>query len=126
MDLADFAVTQFFFEAEDYLRLVDQLSARGMEKPVVPGIMPITSLGSVPRMAQMGAAVPAGMIERLEAAGSAEAVRQAGIEMATELCEKLLAEGAPGLHFYTLNRSVATREIYASLGLPTVTSRPVG
>jgi methylenetetrahydrofolate reductase (NADPH) len=121
MELADFAVTQFFFEAEDYLRLVEQLSARGMDKPVVPGIMPVTNLASVPRMAQMGAAVPARVVDRLEAAGSDEAVRRTGTELATELCEKLLAEGAPGLHFYTLNRSVATREIYASLGLPTAT-----
>src|ERR1700730_9245124 len=117
MELADFAVTQFFFELDDYLRLVDELSARGMEKPLVPGIMPVTNLASVPRMAQVGAAVPPRMVERLETAGSDDAVRRAGIEMATELCEKLLAEGAPGLHFYTLNRSLATREIYASLGL---------
>jgi methylenetetrahydrofolate reductase (NADPH) len=119
MALADFAVTQFFFDVEDYLRLVDQLSAAGMDKPVVPGIMPVTNLGSIPRMAEMGAAVPARMVERLERAGSDEDVRRTGIELATELCEKLLAQGAPGLHFYTLNRSVATREIHASLGLPT-------
>jgi methylenetetrahydrofolate reductase (NADPH) len=118
MALADFAVTQFFFEIDDYLVLIDQLSARGMEKPVIPGIMPVTNLASIPRMAQMGGAVPHHMVERLEAAGSDEAVRRTGIELATELCEKLLAEGAPGLHFYTLNRSLATREIYASLGLP--------
>lgn len=119
MALADFAITQFFFDVEDYLRLVDQLSAQGMDKPVVPGIMPVTNMASIPRMAEMGAAVPAHMVERLERAGSDEDVRSTGIELATELCEKLLAEGAPGLHFYTLNRSVATREIYASLGLPT-------
>jgi methylenetetrahydrofolate reductase (NADPH) len=122
---ADFAVTQFFFEIEHYLALVEQVSSRGVDKPIVPGIMPVTTLASVPRMAQMGAAVPPALIERLEAAaeracedGRDEAVRQAGIEAATELCEKLLVEGAPGLHFYTLNRSVATRQIYASLGLP--------
>jgi methylenetetrahydrofolate reductase (NADPH) len=118
--LADFAVTQFFFEIGDYLALVEQVAARGIDKPIVPGIMPITSLASIPRMAQMGAAVPADLVARLEQAGRSsgdEGVRQAGIEAATELCEKLLAEGAPGLHFYTLNRSLATRQIYASLGL---------
>ena len=121
MKAADFAVTQFFFEADDYFRLVDQVAALGMDKPIVPGIMPVTNLASIPRMAQMGAAVPPGMAARLEAAGSDEEVRRAGIELATELCADLLAGGAPGLHFYTLNRSVATREIYASLGLPTAT-----
>ena len=119
---ADFAVTQFFFEAEEYLRLMDDLSARHVDKPVLPGIMPVTSLKSVPRMATMGAAVPAWAVGRLERAadqGGDEAVRRAGVAMATELCERLLAEGAPGLHFYTLNRSSATREIYAALGLAT-------
>ncbi|MDP9073645.1 MAG: methylenetetrahydrofolate reductase [Actinomycetota bacterium] len=116
--LGDFAVTQFFFGVEEYLALVDQLSARGVDKPVVPGIMPVTNLASIPRMAQMGAAVPPSLVARLEAADDDESVRRAGIEAATELCEKLLAEGAPGLHFYTLNRSLATREIYSSLGLP--------
>lgn len=115
---ADFAVTQFFFEVEEYLDLVEAVSARGMDKPIIPGIMPITTLSSIPRMAEMGAAVPDWLIQRLERAGDGESVRRAGIEAATELCEKLLAEGAPGLHFYTLNRSLATREIYASLGLP--------
>ena len=118
--LADFAVTQFFFRAEEYLRLVDDLHARGLDKPVLPGIMPVTSLSSVPRMAAMGAAVPAEDVARLESAGSAggaEAVRRTGIEMATELCQDLLDRGAPGLHFYTLNRSTATRQIYANLGL---------
>jgi methylenetetrahydrofolate reductase (NADPH) len=83
--------------------------------------MPVTSLRSVPRMAQMGAAVPGWAVERLEAAaahGGDDAVRRTGVDLATELCEKLLGAGAPGLHFYTLNRSSATREIYASLGLP--------
>jgi methylenetetrahydrofolate reductase (NADPH) len=115
--LADFAITQFFFAVDDYLRLMDDLAALGVDRPVVPGIMPVTGLTSIPRMAQMGAAVPPGMVARLEAAGDAEAVRRTGIDLATELCEKLLTEGAPGLHFYTLNRSLATREIYASLGL---------
>jgi len=123
--LADFAVTQFFFEVDHYLGLVEQCSSRGMDKPIIPGIMPVTSLASIPRMAQMGAAVPPELVDRLETAadhatedGRDEAVRNAGTEAATELCEKLLAEGAPGLHFYTLNRSLVTRQIYASLGLP--------
>jgi methylenetetrahydrofolate reductase (NADPH) len=118
--LADFAITQFFFEADEYLGLVEDLTERGVTKPVLPGIMPVTSLSSVPRMAQMGAAVPRWAVERLEkaaAVGGDDAVRRAGIELATELCARLLAEGAPGLHFYTLNRSSATREIHAALGL---------
>jgi methylenetetrahydrofolate reductase (NADPH) len=117
LELADFAVTQFFFRVEEYLELVDDLSSRGVSKPVVPGIMPVTSLSSIGRMAEMGAAVPSEMAARLEDAAEPDAVRALGIAFATELCEKLLAEGAPGLHFYTLNRSLATREIYASLGL---------
>jgi methylenetetrahydrofolate reductase (NADPH) len=118
--LADFAVSQFFFEDAEYARLVEELAALGVERPVLPGIMPITSLASVPRMAVMGAAVPAWMVERLTAAerrGGAPAVRAEGIALATELCQKVLAQGAPGLHFYTLNRSSATREIYRALGL---------
>lgn len=114
---ADFAVTQFFFRAEEYLKLVDQLDQRGVGKPVIPGIMPVTSLSAIPRMAQMGAAVPPAMVERLESAGDPESVRKVGVEMATGLCQQLLDAGAPGLHFYTLNRSTATREIYATLGL---------
>jgi len=118
--LADFAVTQFFFRVEDYLGLVEDVAARGIDKPVVPGIMPITNVKSVARMAELsGCAVPSELVSRIEAAGpSPEGMRAAGVEAATELCEKLLAEGAPGLHFYTLNRSTATREIYANLGLP--------
>jgi methylenetetrahydrofolate reductase (NADPH) len=118
--LADFAVTQFFFEAAEYTGLVADLAERGVTKPVLPGIMPVTSLSSVPRMAQMGAAVPAWMVARLEAAdarGGAEAVRHEGVVCATELCRELLAVDVPGLHFYTLNRSSATREIYSALGL---------
>jgi methylenetetrahydrofolate reductase (NADPH) len=115
--MADFAVTQFFFDVADYLSVVDDLARRGVDKPVLPGIMPVTSLASIPRMATMGAAVPPALAARLEAAGDDESVRRAGIEAATDLCDRLLAEGAPGLHFYTLNRSTATREIHAALGL---------
>ncbi len=118
--LADFAVTQFFFEAGEYWQLVADLAERDVRAPVLPGIMPVTNLASVPRMATMGAAVPTWMVERLEAAdrsGGAEAVRREGVAVATELCRELLEGGVPGLHFYTLNQSSATREIYASLGL---------
>jgi len=118
---ADFAISQFFFEAEEYTGLVADLAARGVDKPVLPGIMPVTSLSSVPRMATMGAAVPEWMVDRLTQAdgrGGPEAVRHEGVVIATELCQQLLNTGVPGLHFYTLNRSSATREIYAALGLP--------
>jgi methylenetetrahydrofolate reductase (NADPH) len=123
IELADFAVTQFFFKPEEYLRLVDDLSARGVDKPVIPGIMPVTSLAAIPRRAAMGAAVPPDMAAALEAAGDQDSVRRAGIDMATQLCQELLDRGAPGLHFYTLNRSKATRQIYANLGLAGVSAR---
>ena len=116
---ADFGITQFFFRTSDYLGLVEDLEERGVDKPVIPGIMPVTNLSSVQRMAKLsGAAVPPEVVGRLEAvADDPEAVRRVGVEMATELCQELLDAGAPGLHFYTLNRSTATREIYANLGL---------
>ena len=120
LEAADFGVTQFFFSIEEYLSLVNDIADRGVTKPILPGIMPVTSLSSVPRMATMGAPVPAWAIERLESAestGGADAVREEGIALATELCAALLEEGAPGLHFYTLNRSKATREIALALGL---------
>ena len=116
---ADFAVTQFFFEAEHYHRMVDELSALGVDKPVIPGIMPVTNIGQVERMAEMsGAAFPKWLRERLESGATPEDVRRIGVEAATELCAELLAAGVPGLHFYTMNKSTATREIYAQLGLP--------
>ncbi|HWE55989.1 MAG TPA: methylenetetrahydrofolate reductase [Acidimicrobiales bacterium] len=117
LDLADFAVTQFFFQTDDYCRLVDEVNALGMDKPIVPGIMPVTNLSAIPRMAAMGAAVPPAMATALESASGGEDVRRVGIDLATELCQELLDRGAPGLHFYTLNRSRATRQIYANLGL---------
>jgi methylenetetrahydrofolate reductase (NADPH) len=120
LSLADFAISQFFFEAPEYTQLVTDLADRGVDKPVLPGIMPVTSLSSIPRMATMGAAVPPWMVARLEEAdrrGGSEGVRREGVAVATELCERLLEAGVPGLHFYTLNRSNATREIYSALGL---------
>jgi methylenetetrahydrofolate reductase (NADPH) len=119
---ADFGITQFFFEVEHYCRLLDELAALDCPTPVVPGIMPVTNLSQVKRMAELsGAAFPVWLAERLElAADDPEEVRRIGVDVATQLCADLLAAGAPGLHFYTLNRSTATREIYASLGLPAV------
>ena len=116
---ADFAITQFFFEAEHYVRMVDELAALGVTKPVIPGIMPVTNRGQVQRMAELsGAAFPAWLAARLDGVDDPDEVRRIGVDAATDLCAELLAAGAPGLHFYTLNRSTATREIYANLGLP--------
>jgi methylenetetrahydrofolate reductase (NADPH) len=116
--LADFAVTQFFFDAAEWTTLVDELGALGVTKPVVPGIMPVTTLSGIDRMAQMGARVPPAIVDRLRDAdgrGGPPAVRDEGVAAAIELCEALLAAGAPGLHFYTLNRSTATREIHRAV-----------
>jgi methylenetetrahydrofolate reductase (NADPH) len=119
LSVADFAVTQFFFRLEDYLRLVDDLAALGCDKPVVPGIMPVTNVSQVARFAALsGAEFPADLAARLEAVAEDPAeVRRIGVEVASQLCRDLLEAGAPGLHFYTLNRSPATREIFANLGL---------
>ncbi|HEV8536241.1 MAG TPA: methylenetetrahydrofolate reductase [Candidatus Limnocylindria bacterium] len=119
MGLADFAITQFFFKREEYERLRDEVSRLGINKPILAGIMPITSLVSVQRMAELsGYAVPDEIVRRIEAGGDDRAeIRKRGIEVATELCRQLLDAGVPGLHFYTLNFSKATREIYTNLGL---------
>jgi len=120
LELADFGVTQFFFEAAEYQGLVRDLEARQVGTPVLPGILPVTSLGTMGRLGAMGAAAPVWMQARLRAAheaGGAEAVRREGVRLATELCAELLELGVPGLHFYTFNTSSATREIYAALGL---------
>lgn len=119
LNLADFAITQFFFEIESYSRLVDEMQSLGVDKPVIPGVMPITNVSQVERFAALsGTPVPPNLAAQFHAlADDAEAVRKLGVEVATRMCEMLLERGAPGLHFYTLNRSTATREIYAALGL---------
>jgi len=114
---AEFAITQLFFRPSDYFALVDRVAALGVDIPIIPGIMPITNLAQITRMAELsGAALPGEVVERVaKYDGDPAAVRAEGIAVATELCDDLLAGGAPGLHFYTLNRSKATREIYAGL-----------
>jgi methylenetetrahydrofolate reductase (NADPH) len=114
---ASYAITQLFFSAEDYFRLVDRVRSLGCDIPILPGVMPITNVSQVRRFAELsGAALPAAVTDRIAAVADEEdQVRKVGIEIATDLCEALLDGGAPGLHFFTQNRSRATREIYANL-----------
>jgi methylenetetrahydrofolate reductase (NADPH) len=108
-----------FFRASDYFGLVERARAAGVEIPIVPGIMPILNLRQVTRMAELsGREIPAEVVERVQAhQDDPVALRSEGIRIAAELCDELLAGGAPGLHFYTLNRSKATREIFAALNM---------
>jgi len=118
---ADFAITQMFFRAEDYLRLRDRVAARGCEVPIIPEIMPVTSLRVLERSIELGGCkVPVGLLDQLRAAdarGDAETVRRIGVDYAARLAARLLDEQAPGLHFITLNAARATTEIYELLGL---------
>jgi methylenetetrahydrofolate reductase (NADPH) len=116
---ADFAITNMFFYPEDYLRLRERVAAQGGHMPIIPGIMPITSLRIIEKAVELGGCrVPVELWERLQAvADDRAAVREIGVDYAAGMCERLLAEGVPGLHFYTLNWSRATREIYQRLGL---------
>ena len=116
---AEFAVTQMFYRAEDYFALVERVRARGVDIPILPGIMPILNLANIRRQGELiGTDIPATVVDRIMAHdGDPAAMRSAGIALATELCEQLLDGGAPGLHFCTLNRSKATREIFAALNM---------
>ncbi|MAY98217.1 methylenetetrahydrofolate reductase [NAD(P)H] [uncultured Nocardioides sp.] len=114
---AEFAVTQMFFRAEDYVGLVERVRARGVDLPILPGIMPILNLAAIRRQGELiGTEVPAEVVERIAAHdGDPVSMRAEGIALAAELCRDLLDAGAPGLHFYTLNRSKATLEIFEKL-----------
>ena len=116
---AEFAITDMFFRADDYFGLVERARGAGVEIPILPGIMPILNLRQVTRMAELsGREVPAEVVSRVAAhEDDPAALRAEGIRIAAELCDALLAGGAPGLHFYTLNRSKATREIFAALNM---------
>jgi len=112
---AEFILTQLFFDNADYFRFVDRARAIGINVPIVPGIMPVTNVAQIERITSLcGARIPPSLHERLRAAdgnGDQQAVHAIGVDYSTEQCRELLAEGAPGIHFYTLNSSPATATI---------------
>jgi methylenetetrahydrofolate reductase (NADPH) len=114
---ASFATTQFFFEAKSYQRLIEALAERGSSLPIIPGILPVTNVKQLVRMSELsGTPIPANILEKFSAIqDDQDAVQKLGIEIATELCEQLLELGVPVLHFYTMNTSSATLEIYRKL-----------
>lgn len=116
---ADYAITQMFFDAEEYLRLRDRVVAAGCDVPIIAGLMPVTNIGIIKRSEQFsGAPFPTRLAARFDAvAHDPKAVRSMGIYETSKLAERLLDEGVPGIHFYTLNRSKATREVWANLAL---------
>ncbi|MEO9151847.1 MAG: methylenetetrahydrofolate reductase [NAD(P)H], partial [Lapillicoccus sp.] len=116
---AEYAITQFFFTREAYLGLRDRVVARGCDLPIIPGLMPVTNVKQLARMTQLsGQPVPTSVTARLEAvADDPDAVREVGVEITTELAQQLLAEGAPGIHFITMNRSPATLRVWDNLGV---------
>jgi methylenetetrahydrofolate reductase (NADPH) len=124
---ASFAVTQMVFDADSYLRLRDAVAAR-CDLPITPGLMPVTNFKQVARMSElMGTPLPPAVVSRLEAvADDPQAIREVGVQVATELAERMLAEGAPGLHFITMNRSTATLEVYGNLDLPVASVESAG
>lgn len=115
---ANSAITQFFYNADAYFRFVDETRKLGVKAPIVPGIMPIVRFSQLARFSDTcGAEIPRWMRKTLEGYGDdAESIRNFGLDVVTQLCEKLIAGGAPGLHFYTLNQADATLEILKRLG----------
>jgi methylenetetrahydrofolate reductase (NADPH) len=115
---ADFAITQFFFTTEPYFRLLDELAALGVDKPVIPGLMLFVNVDGARRMSAMNnATIPAELEQRLDAVrGNPTAVRELAVEVSLPLIDELLEGGAPGVHLYTMNFSRATQDIYAALG----------
>lgn len=120
---ADFALTQFINRAEDYHRFLDAMNARGISTPIIPGLRIISTVQQAQRMAAMsGTPAPAELLDRLHAAGNdPEVGRRIGLEHTLRVCEDLLAGGAPGLHFYTMNKAASTLEICRALGWTPVT-----
>ena len=116
---ANSAITQYFFNADAYFHFIDVCRAAGIDIPIVPGIMPIQRFSQLARFSDAcGAEIPRWIRRKLEAYGDdIESVRAFGLDVVTELCERLLRQGAPGLHFYTLNQAGATVEIWRRLGL---------
>ncbi|MFF5987615.1 methylenetetrahydrofolate reductase [Prauserella flavalba] len=116
---ADFAIAQLFFEAKDFLRLRDRVAAAGCDALMLPGIMPLTTPRTLRKTIELsGATPPAWLVDRLAPLeDDPKAFRAEGLDVVTELCSRLLAEGVPELHFYTFNRSKATRELVERLGL---------
>jgi methylenetetrahydrofolate reductase (NADPH) len=114
---ATFATTQFFFEVDKWKKLVDKLSAKGSALPIIPGILPVTNVKQLNRMAELsGTPIPSHISEAFsKVEDNPDDVRKLGVEIATQLCQELLEAGAPGLHFYTMNTSSATREIYSQI-----------
>ena len=114
---ATFATTQFFFEVDKWKSLVDKLEAKGSALPIIPGILPVTNVKQLNRMAELsGTPIPTSVSEAFaKVEDNPEDVRKLGVDIATKLCQELLEAGAPGLHFYTMNTSTATREIYSQI-----------
>jgi methylenetetrahydrofolate reductase (NADPH) len=116
---ANSAITQYFYNVDAYKRFVDETSAMGIEIPIVPGIMPITNYSNLKRFSDAcGAEIPRWIAKRLESyLDDVESIRAFGEEVVTQLCAELLEQGAPGLHFYTMNQTAPTLALWDNLGL---------